>query len=155
MSFPELIIVLAIFSALFGITTINLLNTREKTSFTSSLTLLTSDIKQQQTKAMSLSVEGQAVTTSDYGVHFETTTYTLFRGSSYSAADTTNFVIKLADNVAFSAVTLPSRTVIFSRQSGEVSGFSAGQNTVTIKNSQNNQQKTIHINRYGLITQVN
>ena len=66
----ELIITMAVLSIIFGLVTVNLLNTGQKTNINASLNQLLSDIKLQQAKAMSLSVEGDALTTSDYGIHF-------------------------------------------------------------------------------------
>ena len=147
-------VVVSIFSTLLGLITINLLNSKQRASFNSSIIQLVTDIKQQQTSAMSLDTQG-ANGTSNYGIYFGLANYTLFRGSQYVATDSANFVINLGDNVQFSSVWLPLSSIIFLRQSGEVSGFDPSLNTVIIKNTQNNQQKTLQINRYGVITQVN
>ena len=150
----ELMVVVTIFSLLLGLITINLLNSKQKASFNSSLTQLVSDIKQQQTSAMSLDTQG-ANTTSAYGIYFGQTSYTLFRGSAYVATDGANFVINLGENVQFSSVSFPGSSIIFQKLSGEILGFNPNLNSVTIKGTQNNQQKTIQINRYGVITQAN
>ncbi len=150
----ELLPVVAIFSILLGLITVNLVNSKQKASLSSSITQLVSDIKQQQTSAMSSDTQG-ASNTNNYGIYFGQESYTLFRSSSFVATDSANFVINLGDNVQFSSVSLPLSSVVFLRQSGEVLGFNPSLNTVIIKNTQNNQQKTMQINRYGVITQVN
>lgn len=151
----EIMIMMVVLSTLFGLITINLLNTKQKANYNTTLFQLLSDIKTQQTKAMSLGIEGNASTTSDYGIHFESTSYTIFRGSTYTVSNTSNFVVNLGDNMQFSSITFPSSVLIFSRQSGEISSFNSSLNSIILKNSLNNEQKTIKINKYGVITQIN
>lgn len=150
----ELIITMMVLSIIFGLVSVNLLNTRQRTNFNASLNQLLSDIKLQQTKAMSLSVENNAPTTSDYGIHFETETYTLFRGSTYTIGASDNFIIPLGDNMQFSSSTFPGSTIVFSKLSGEILSFNPALNSIVLKNTLNNQQKTIRLNRYGVFTQI-
>ena len=118
------------------------------------ITGLVADMKQQQLKAMSGDTEGRA-TADKYGVHFTSNSYVLFHGSSYSAGDAANYSINLDQNLTFIKINVPSSNIIFSQVSGDVSGFNASQNSVTIKNTGTNQQKVIQFNRYGVITSVN
>ena len=92
-------------------------------------------------------------TSDNYGIYFGTNTYTLFHGT-YSSNDKTNSIIPLGDNIQFSSVTLPGSQIIFLKNSGEVSNFSSNSNTITIKDITNNIGKTITINKYGIVTQV-
>lgn len=154
-SIIELIIAMMVLSTIFGLVSLNLLNTKQRTNFNTTLNQLLSDIKLQQVKAMSLSVENNAPSTSDYGIHFESTTYTSFRGSSYVPAASGNFTLSLGDNMVFESVSLPQSVIIFSRQNGEIQSFNPLLNTIVLKNTLNNQQKTIKINRYGVFTQIN
>ena len=147
---PELLIVMAILSILFGLIAPNLLHFRQRSVINTTVDTLASDLKSQQTKAMVGDTEGSGAI-SDYGIHFETNKYTLFRGSSYSAGNPSNFDVNLDPSVNFSSINLPSSSVVFSRGSGET-GLVSGSDTVTLTDSTNNDQKIIQINRYGAIT---
>jgi len=150
----ELLITSVLVGLLFGYITINFLRTQQKASSRTSINTVVADIKEQQIKAMVGDTEGRS-TIDYYGVYFQPTQYTLFHGASYNAGDSANFVIKLGNTTQFSSITFPSSSVVFSKGSGEIVGFINGSNTVTLKNLQSNDTKTITINRYGVITQVN
>lgn len=148
---PELLITMGILSILFGLVTINLLHLQHNSSLNATLDTLVSDLRSQQNKAMTLDTEGRA-TADNYGIHFETSKYSLFHGSSYSSSDTTNFDVKLDPSLQFSNITVPSSSIIFSKGTGEVSGVGPGSDTVVLKDTSNNEQKTIQSNVYGVIT---
>ncbi len=94
---------------------------------------------------------GQAMAGQDdsqWGVHFETGKYVLFRGSSYSAGDSFNEEITLPAVLTISAITLngSGSEVIFSKIRGETSQYG----TTTISNDIN-ESKNIVINSVGNI----
>ena len=149
----ELLVVVSISFVLIGLTTINVLHAKRQSSLTASVDTFIANLKQQQLKAMIGDTEGRS-DSDNYGIYFGTNSYTLFHGL-YSSGDQTNFTIQLDDNIQFSSITFPGSQIIFSKNSGEVSGFTNGSNTITIKDITNNRQKTITINRYGVITQIN
>lgn len=148
----EIIIAMSIFATLSGIITINLLHAQTKTSLDTTVASLLADIKGQQTLAMSGSIQG-GTSASEYGIYFGTTSYTIFSGSSYTANNSTNFVVPLKNSVNFSSITFPSRVIIFQRASGEIANFNASQNQITLAN-QGGETKTITINRIGVVTSV-
>ena len=148
----KIIIAMSIFATLSGIITINLLHAQSKTSLDTSVASILADIKGQQTLAMSGSIQG-GTSASEYGIYFGTTSYTIFSGSSYSANNSTNFVIPLKNNVNFSSVTFPSRVIIFQRASGEIANFNSAQNQITLSN-QGGENKTITLNGIGVISSV-
>lgn len=150
----ELITVVGVFSILFGIIGFSLFGSVASSSIQTSVTTLVADIKGQQVKAMSLETGG-AAQTKDYGLYFSQNSYTLFTGSNYLEGDNENFVIPLGNNVEFFSVSIPNRTLVFTKLTGEVAGFVADQNTIILKNTQNNQTKTIQINKLGVITEAN
>jgi prepilin-type N-terminal cleavage/methylation domain-containing protein len=149
----ELLVVISILTILIGLTTINVLHAHRQSILTASFDTFIADLKQQQLKAMTNDTEGRN-TSDNYGIYFGTNTYTLFHGT-YSASDPANSVIKLGDNLEFSNITFPGSQILFLKTSGEVSDFTNGSNTITIKDITNNIQKTITINRYGIITDIN
>ncbi len=148
----EVVVAMSIFATLSGIVTINLLHAQSKTSLDTELNSLLAEIKSQQTLAMSGSMQNGSAPT-EYGIYFDSTSYTLFAGSTYTANNPTNFVISLDNNVTFTSVTFPSNTIIFQRASGEIANFNSSQNQIILTN-QGGETKTITLNQAGVITSV-
>lgn len=145
----EMMIVISIFLTLIGVVSVNLFKFQHKSQLSSTINSFLADYEEQQMKAMIGDTEG-TMATADYGVHIETTTYTLFR-NTYGTA---NFPISLPSGTQFTT-TLPNSQILFLRGSGEVSGFTTGQNTITFQDTGDNSQKTITVNRYGVVVSVN
>ena len=144
----ELIIVMAIFATLVGISTISLLNVKHKSTLNTVVNTFLADLKEQQIKAMVGDTEGSGVVY-NYGIHFETSTYTLFHGT-YSSGGTGNFVVPLTDTVQFNSFS-QGNSIIFAKGSGEASGMT----TITLIDTVDNNQKTITVNQYGVVTGIN
>ncbi len=149
----ELVIVMGIIVLLFGFTTINLGGVTRVTSVNETVDMLIADIRSQQTKAMTGS--GDGTSGSSYGIYFQTDQYTLFRGTTYSSQNSTNFTVELDQNLNFVNDTFPNSTLIFLQSSGEISGYSAVNSTITIENTAGNEQKTIRVNQLGTVDQIN
>ncbi|EKD64583.1 MAG: hypothetical protein ACD_50C00342G0003 [uncultured bacterium] len=148
---PELLLVMGILTILFGFITINLLNFRQKSVLNTTVDTVVSDLKSQQNKAMVGDTQGSG-TISDYGVYFESDRYILFRGSSYNPLEPSNFSIDLDPSHTFSDIDVPSSSIIFEKGSGQMTGWTAATDTVTLTDSTNGNQKIIQINIYGAIT---
>jgi prepilin-type N-terminal cleavage/methylation domain-containing protein len=146
---PELVIVTGIITTLLGFITINLFKVQQSSSVKGTSSLLVSDMRGQQTKAMVGSSEGR-VTADSYGIYFQTDRYILFHGLTYNASDPANFTVMLDTNISASN-TFPNNSLIFSQISGEMVGYTGGNNTVTIKNTAGTEQRTITVNRYGVV----
>lgn len=142
----ELGVVVGILATLIGFTTISLLNVQQKASINTTIQTIISDMNGQKIKAMIGDTEGK-VLASAYGVHFNATGYVLFYGSVYSAAETTNFEVSLPENLQFTTLT----DIIFSQITGELPGVTS----VAIKNITNNEERSIQLNKYGVVTGVN
>lgn len=153
-TFIELVVVIGILSTIVGLAVMNLGGLQRRADLQTSISSLISEIKQQQIKAMIGDTEGTG-TQSTYGIYFQSDSYTTFRGSNYSAGATGNFTVNLGNTIEFSTINLPASQIIFDKGSGEIANFVAGTNTITIRNTTNNEQRTITINKYGVITQVN
>lgn len=150
---PEIFVVIGIIAILFGITTINLFSAQHKASVSSAVAVLIADIKNQQTKAMVGSTEGRAAA-DIYGVHFAITTYTLFHSSTFNPGDLTNFTVNLDSGLQITNIKFPNSNLLFSQGSGKISGFVNGSNTFTVSSTLGTEQKTITVNKYGVITSV-
>lgn len=152
-SLLELLVVFGILITLFAIGTINFLGTQRNISLTASIDPLITDLRGQQLKSMVGDADGQAVPIS-HGVHFENSSYTLFRGSSYSPGSLGNFVVNLNSAQQFSAVTLLNSVAVFNQITGELANFSPGSDSITIRDTTDGQTRTITLNRYGVVVSV-
>jgi prepilin-type N-terminal cleavage/methylation domain-containing protein len=148
-SLLEMLVVITVIITLLSLVTTNLFRYQHTSQLSSTVNSFLADYKEQQIKAMEGDTQASG-SISDYGIHFETASYTLFR----NAYGTANFSVSLPAGTQFST-TLPNAEIIFSKGSGEVSGFVDGQNTITLKDTGNNSQMTITFNKYGVITSVN
>ena len=150
---PELVIVLGVLVVLFSLSSVNLINFYHKNSLGVSVNSIVSDIKQQQIKAMVGDTEGRAPNNA-YGIYFQSDNYTLFQGTAYSPSDSYNFTINLEDDIGFSNIMFTGQLLVFATSSGEVVGYTANFDYVTVQNIRSGETKTIRFNKYGTITNI-
>lgn len=150
----EMAVVMSLLSLLFGLVWLNLLSSKESASQNASIDVLVSDLRSQQLKAMQGDTEGR-IGNDAYGVRFDATTYTLFHGMSYLSSDPANQVVSLTDNEQFQSITFPGSTILFASVSGQVVGFSQGNNSFVLRNVSTNTQKTFLINAIGTVYAIN
>jgi prepilin-type N-terminal cleavage/methylation domain-containing protein len=148
----ELIVVLALFGALLGMTSINLLGAKNTATLSATVDGVVSDLGSQQTKAMTSTTAGAGA--APYGVRFESNRYILFRGAQYNASDLSNSSVGLDARTTFSVINVPNASVVFASRSGEIIGFNPSQASVTVYQQNSLASKTIHINQYGIVTSV-
>ncbi len=88
----------------------------------------------------------------EYGVHFASTTVTLFSGITYNPADPNNIVANLPRSVIVSGLTLATTTasVVFER----ISGRAAAAGTVTFSSTLASSTKVIQILPAGLFNRL-
>lgn len=153
-TFVEIIVVIGILFTLFGIASLSLVSTRSNVSLDTITSTLITDLSGQQIKSMVGDTEGRAANDT-YGVYFEQDKYVLFHGLSYSPSDSSNFTIPIKEPVKISSILLPASSIVFSLRSGQVNGFSSLQNSITLQDFVTGEQKTITINRYGVVISVN
>ena len=142
----ELLLIMGIMAIISSFAVINLVRPQTKANLDSTLGVLISDLKSQQLKAMIGDGEGGAV--NSYGIYFQSSQYTLFKGTSYSVSDPNNFVVKSQGGTTF-LPTFAGSQVVFSQRSGEVANFSGSANTITTTSS--GESKTIIINALGTV----
>ena len=145
----EVALVVSIVFILLGLVAVNLFKFQHKSQLSSTLNSFLADYKEQQIKAMVGDTQG-AGTVSSYGVHFETSSYTLFQ-NTYGTA---NFSVSLPSTIQM-FTTFPSSQVVFATGSGALTSFTSGQNTITLKDTVDGSQKVITINQYGVVSGVN
>ncbi len=129
----ELIVVMGITLTLFAIGSLAFIKPQQKVNIESVVNTLITDIKSQQTKAMS------GETNSDYTIHFETDSYIL-----------DNFTVALDESIKITDITFNNQDLIFQKGSGEVN-FVIGQNSLVIENESGDESVQISINKYGAI----
>ena len=140
----EMIIIMGIIVLLLMIASINLFPIKHKTSLSASVQALITDIRQQQIKSMS--------SESAQGIHFETETYTLYKGSSYASGND-KFVVNLGDQIQFSSIP-PDQQINFAAVSGEITGYQPSANTIVVKNMVTGEQRTLSFNKFGIFFHV-
>jgi prepilin-type N-terminal cleavage/methylation domain-containing protein len=145
----EILLVMGLIAVLAAATLINFIRPQNQASLDGITNALVTDIKSQQIKAMA----GDGVSASSaqaHGVYVQAGSYTLFKGSAYSGADTDNFAIS-TDTITLTP-DLPSSQVVFTKATGDVSGFDSAHKTITVSSSALGASKVITINRYGAVT---
>ena len=150
----ELMVVIGISTALFGLIIFNLARFQNTSSQQSNTDSLISDIKTQQFKAMVGATEGRADSDS-YGVYFYSDRYVLFHGSTFNPSEPTNFTVELPEDLEFQNTSFPGNTIVFEKLSGEIVGFTPGSDSFTIRALNINRDFVITLNRYGVIAGIN
>jgi len=140
-TFIELLVSMGILMVLFALTTVNISPLPSNTLQSTNLDTLLADIRSQQTLSMS--------NDSPYGVHLESGSYTLFKGGSFVQGLISNTIINLDSGITLSNITFPGGVIIFSAGSGDVVGYTTGQDGFTLGSSVTNKSSVIKINKYG------
>jgi prepilin-type N-terminal cleavage/methylation domain-containing protein len=148
-TFIELLLVMSVVAILTSMVSLALVNSRSSTSLETVTATFMADFKNQQTKAMTGDTEGQGVP-DHYGIHISPQAYTMFRGSSFAAQAESNFLVPMEDTIRITT-TFSDDILHFATQSGEMSNFISGQNTITFSDSATTKQKILHVNKYGSI----
>lgn len=149
----ELLVVIAVLAVLFGISTVSILNIRVVTTNSTTTSVIISDLKNQQVRAMTGDTEGRG-TPDNYGIKILANSYVLFHGNSYNPSDTSNFSVPVSSGYQLSS-TFPNNLIIFTSGSGELVNFVPNQNTITLIYISSGQSKTITLNKYGTVTSIN
>jgi len=150
----EVLVVAGIFTAFLSFMMPTLTSSQRHAQSNEDAALLVADMRDQQMKAMLGDTESLAAATAS-GIYFETSRYTLFRGSVYSAADTYNYVINLDPQFQFTSTNFPSSRIIFTRGSGEVSNFVNDTYSITLSDIQSGTCQVISVNKYGVVQSIN
>ena len=145
----ELLVVMGMFAIFFGFASLNLLSVRSRTSLATTVDVLVSDLRTQQVKAMNGDTGGGPVDI-NYGIHFSSNSYTLFKGT-YSLGDPANFIVNV-DEASIDTTFSPPDEIIFNKGSGEVVGSTPA--SIRLSSNSSSASKVITINRFGVVTSV-
>jgi prepilin-type N-terminal cleavage/methylation domain-containing protein len=149
----ELMVVIGILGILIALVSVNLSKVQTGASVVSKTAEVAAEMRGQQGKAMAGDAENTGGSIA-YGIHFDADKYVLFRGTVYNASETSNVVFTNESGVTFTNILFPGGDLVFDKVSGEVVGYTAGQDAVTVVHTASSDQKTITVNKYGVITQV-
>lgn len=156
-SLIELILVIALLSIILGITTVTLFRPVAKANLNTVSTNIFSLLREAQNQAINTDTSGDPQS-NEYGIHFETDSYTLFKGSTYISNDSSNFVVTTKNNISISpSLPCPAppgdcNNVVFEKISGEVLGFVPANNTVCVTETGTNKQVLLNVNFVGGIS---
>jgi len=148
-SLVEITLVGALIALLLSLVTLNLFQFQHTSQLSATVNTFVADYKEQQIKAMYGDTNGTG-SLSNYGIYFGGSSYTEFQ-NTYG---TSNFPVNLPTGIQIST-TAPNSQILFLKGSGEISGFTSGENTIVLKDTAAGTQKTITLNRYGVVTSVN
>lgn len=149
----ELLLVVGIIGILITLITGSLTNYQVQSNVTALTSEVIAEMKEQQTRSMSGDTDGTSDSTT-FGVHFDSDKYVLFRGTTYSPVDPANIPVNIPEQMEFSDINFPGGDIIFSRISGEVSGFIPGSDSVTIKHKETDEKNEIRMNKLGVVSEV-
>lgn len=140
----ELLIVIVIVSILALIATPIFLNSYTKNELTSAIW----DVSDQLRRAQLQSMLGQG--NNQWGVHFQSDRFVLFKGGTYNASDPDNIEELFEPNITMSAHSLNGGgdDVIFDKIFGATSTFG----TITLQEGTGGQQQTITVNEVGRVS---
>ena len=145
-----MIIVLSILILLFTLSSVNVSYLLPRTASVSSVEQLISDLKYVQIKAMLGDTEGRTEQSS-YGIHFNSSSYTIFHGDTFNPADESNYTIQANDTIEFQPQNLPNDNLIFAAISGELVGYTGNDQVLIIHNKESQRQDQVSLNQYGVI----
>ena len=148
-SLIEVLLVMVLMAMLVGVAATNIFTGQQHASFSTSRDGVIRDLREQQYKAMAGEVPSSGVYT-DYSIRFESNRYILYPGSVYVDGNSANTVVQLEPTVEFSFIGFSGGSVTFARLSGDIRAFIQANSTVTLRDTQTNQQSTITFNMHGI-----
>jgi len=140
----EVIIVLCIITIISSVTLVSLSGVGSKQSLDKSGLLVMSLLEQARSETLA------SKNSSEYGVHFDANQVVLFKGTVYSAGDSSNIILPLDSKVTLSNITLQGggSEAVFQRLTG--SAYNPGTLRISLI-SNSSVYKTITINSTGII----
>jgi len=146
----EVSLVLAIFTILISLTTVNFIRPTKEANFSKIKEELLATIREAQGKSIAgFSTNGTSG--ENFGIHFEQNSYTLFRGTTFVETDTWNFKITLPTNLEFPVIGLPTPDLVFGKGSGEIVNFNPTQNQVTLRDKETGNLRNFIFNFFGVV----
>lgn len=157
-SLIEILLVISLLTIILAISVPNLFNLSSQANISSISLDIKSLLREAQSKAMNTDTQEQP-TTFEFGIHFESNSYTLFKGSSYNSSDPDNFVVSTPNSIVLSSNLKCNSTpldcansVVFSRISGEVINFDLNNESyICISEPSTNKKIKLSLNSIGVV----
>ncbi len=144
----ELILAISILGMIIVFSSMAFSNQQNMVSLESTILEVNSAIREVQNKSISQSQD--TVGDANYGVYFTSTSYTVFKGDSYTSNNPTNFTRNFGSGINISSINIPNSVLIFDRLSGRQANYLQAQNLTF--STFDNEIKSVTINPYGAIT---
>jgi len=148
-SLIEALLVMVLMAMLVGVAATNIFTGQQHASFSASRDGIIRDLREQQYRAMAGEVQSAGVYI-DYSIRFESDRYILYPGSVYDAGNSANTVVPLEPTVEFSSIGFVGSSITFARLSGDVRNYIQANSTITVRDTQTNEQTTIVVNMHGI-----
>lgn len=154
-SLIEVLVVIALLSVVLVFVTVNLFSPNIEAKMGTVSTDIVSITREAQNKAMNTDTQGD-LNSDEFGVHFETSRYILFKGSSFDGSDPNNFVVNLENNLSITpSLPCPSppgdcNNIVFQRISGEVQDYDQINNSVCLSAISTSKDIIISFNFVGV-----
>lgn len=153
-SMAEIVLISGIFLLLLAIGIVNFPRIQQSSSLNATLETFLSNLKDQQIKAMTGYTDG-GTSADQYGIHFDTTSYTLFRGTYPTGSFTVNLPPTINITTQMKIFGSEDTQIVFMKGTGELAGCCTVANTITLVDTSTNISKTITFNEFGVITGIN
>lgn len=154
-SIVEITLVMGILTIIFGIGLISFPRIQQSTNISTVVETFLADFKEQQIKAMTGDADAGALP-DYYGIKFDTSSYTLFKGATPSA-DPDRFTINIPSSIEITTgfkiiideYTIYDKQLLFFSGSGQVVQCCTTDSVITFKDVNSNLEKTISVNKLG------
>ncbi len=146
----EVSLVLAIFTILVSLTTINFIRPNREAISSKTSDELLATIREAQEKSIA-GFSTNNIASENFGIHFEKDSFTLFRGTTFVVAEPWNFKTTLPTNLEFSVIGLPTRDLVFGKGSGEIVNFNPTQKQVTLRDKETGNLRNFIFNFFGVV----
>jgi len=142
-TFVEVVLVIAIFGILLGLSAMYYNSTQVRTDIHTQAANIVHYLRLSQSNAAS------GLNNQDHGIHFESGSYTTFKGSSYVQNDPNNFVMDLPTTMILNNINLNGggSNIIFIKSTGETANYG----TISLTSAQINKTIPITITEVGTI----
>lgn len=142
----ELLLVISMFVVILALSVPNLFSPLGVEKVNDLSQDIKSILSEAQTKAVSSETLG-LLSTSEFGVHFTGSTYTIFRGTIFNPGDPNNFQVNVPSGLTI-VPNLPCpvspndcNSIVFLRLTGEIQNFDQTKNSLCLADNLNNKIK--------------
>lgn len=149
----EVLVVGFFITVLYMITVGSLFRGQRSTTLSEVSRQLIQDLRDAQFQAM-VGKTASSGALLDQSVRFETDRYILYPGLVYDSGNSENRAVILPATMQFTDITITGNSMTFSRGSGDIRSFIAGQDTVILSDVAIGKSDRFQINRRGVVSVI-